>query len=169
MQRKRVSRTISIKSSLFIENRRIAIEVIKEFRNGIYVDENHFRFEKYDAYDQVSQYQKEREMEKVEREYQRRYELFLEEEKRKKEELERKRIEAEKRAIQEEIERLKREEEERKRTEELERKQIEAEKLRIREEKADLIIKNAEKQGYKLKKEIKKDNTIQLVLQKRIY
>jgi F0F1-type ATP synthase membrane subunit b/b' len=39
----------------------------------------------------------------------------------------------------------------------------------MRDEKADLIIANAKKQGYKLKKEIREDNTIKLVLQKRIY
>lgn len=50
-----------------------------------------------------------------------------------------------------------------------ERVKLEEEKRIIREEKADLIIKNAKKQGYKLKKQIKKDNTIQLVMQKRIY
>jgi len=164
-----MSQTIRVKGTVFIENKKIAIETIQEFRNGIYFENNQFKFEQYDAYDRISQSEKNREMEKVEQEYLRRLELFKQEEERKRQELERRRIEAEERKIQEEIERIKREEEARRIAEEKERKRIEAEKLRIREEKADLIIKNAKKQGYKLKKEIKKDNTIQLVLQKRIY
>jgi len=50
-----------------------------------------------------------------------------------------------------------------------ERLRIEEEKRILREKKADLMIANAKKQGYKLKKEIREDNTIKLVLQKRIY
>jgi len=50
-----------------------------------------------------------------------------------------------------------------------ERLKIEEEKRVMREEKADLLIANAKKQGYKLKKEIREDKTIKLVLQKRIY
>ena len=50
-----------------------------------------------------------------------------------------------------------------------ERLKIEEEKRVLREEKADLIIANAKKQGYKLKKEIRENNTIKLVLQQRIY
>jgi deoxycytidine triphosphate deaminase len=50
-----------------------------------------------------------------------------------------------------------------------ERLRIEEEKRVLREEKADLMIENAKKQGYKLKKEIRDDNTIKLVLQKRVY
>jgi hypothetical protein len=53
--------------------------------------------------------------------------------------------------------------------EEVERLKIEEEKRVLREEKANIIIKNAEKQGYKLKEEISKDNTIKLVLEKRVY
>lgn len=49
-----------------------------------------------------------------------------------------------------------------------ERLKIEEEKRVLREEKADLIIANAKKQGYKLKKEIRENSTIKLVLQKRI-
>jgi DNA-binding winged helix-turn-helix (wHTH) protein len=52
---------------------------------------------------------------------------------------------------------------------EAERLQIEEEKRVLREEKAERMIANAKKQGYKLKKEIREDNTIKLVLQKRIY
>jgi len=50
-----------------------------------------------------------------------------------------------------------------------ERLRIEEEKRVLREKKADLMIANAKKQGYKLKKEIREDNTIKLVLQKRVY
>jgi len=50
-----------------------------------------------------------------------------------------------------------------------ERLRIEEEKRVLREEKAELMIANAKKQGYKLKKEIREDNTIKLVLQKRVY
>ena len=50
-----------------------------------------------------------------------------------------------------------------------ERLKIEEEKRVLREEKAELMIANAKKQGYKLKKEIREDNTIKLVLQKRVY
>jgi len=50
-----------------------------------------------------------------------------------------------------------------------ERLRLEEEKRILREEKADLMIANAKKQGYKLKKEIREDNTIKLVLQKRVY
>ncbi len=52
---------------------------------------------------------------------------------------------------------------------EKERLEIAEEKRVLREEKAELMIINAKKQGYKLKKEIREDNTIKLVLQKRIY
>jgi len=47
-----------------------------------------------------------------------------------------------------------------------ERLKIEEEKRIVREEKADLMIQNAKKQDYKVKKEIRKDNTIKLVLQR---
>lgn len=50
-----------------------------------------------------------------------------------------------------------------------ERLKIEEKKRVLREEKAELMIANAKKQGYKLKKEIREDNTIKLVLQKRVY
>ena len=54
-------------------------------------------------------------------------------------------------------------------TAEKERLRIEEEKRVLREEKAELLIANAKKQGYKLKKEIREDNTIKLVIQKRVY
>jgi len=50
-----------------------------------------------------------------------------------------------------------------------ERLRIEEDKRVLREAKAELMIANAKKQGYKLKKEIREDNTIKLVLQKRVY
>lgn len=50
-----------------------------------------------------------------------------------------------------------------------ERAKIEEEKRKIREEKYEQIIQNAKEQGYKLKKEVRADNTIKLVLQKRVY
>ncbi len=53
--------------------------------------------------------------------------------------------------------------------EEKEKIRIAEEKRILREEKADLMIKNAKKLGYKLKKEIREDHTIKLILQKRIY
>ena len=46
---------------------------------------------------------------------------------------------------------------------------IEKEKELLREEKYEKIIQNAKKQGYKVKKEKREDNTIKLVLQKRTY
>ena len=39
----------------------------------------------------------------------------------------------------------------------------------LQEFKKDQIIKNAKKQGYVIKKEIREDKTIKLVLQKRVY
>lgn len=52
---------------------------------------------------------------------------------------------------------------------EQERKRIEEEKRLLREQKKQLILKNAEKQGYKVKRLIEENNTIKLVLQKRVY
>jgi beta-glucosidase-like glycosyl hydrolase len=46
---------------------------------------------------------------------------------------------------------------------------IQKEKELLREEKYEKIIQNAKNQGYKVKKEKREDNTIKLVLQKRIY
>jgi membrane protein involved in colicin uptake len=56
-----------------------------------------------------------------------------------------------------------------KKLEEEEKRRIEEEKRKVREEKKRLILENAAKQGYKLKKEITEDNKIKLVLQKRVY
>lgn len=49
-----------------------------------------------------------------------------------------------------------------------EKLKIQEEKRILREKKADIVIANAKKQGYKLKKEIRKDK-ISLVFQKRTY
>lgn len=46
---------------------------------------------------------------------------------------------------------------------------IEEEKRFYRESQREKIIENAIKNGYKLKSEIQEDNTIKLVLQKRVY
>ena len=45
---------------------------------------------------------------------------------------------------------------------------IQEEKRVLREKKADIVIANAKKQGYKLKKEVREDK-ISLVFQKRTY
>jgi len=164
-----MSRVINIKGKLFIENRKIAIEVIQRCRNSIYFENNQFLFEKYDAYDNIDEDEKIRQMEEVEQEYLKKYNIYLKVQQQKKEEIERLKIESQKKAIKEEIDRLEKEEEKRKIAEEKERQRIKEEKQILREEKADLIIANAKKQGYKLKKEIREDNTIKLVLQKRVY
>ena len=52
---------------------------------------------------------------------------------------------------------------------EIERKRIEEKKRIYREEQMELVIKNAKKQGYKLKKEVREDNTIKLVLERKVY
>jgi len=52
---------------------------------------------------------------------------------------------------------------------EAERKRIEEEKKVYQEEQLEKVMKNAEKHGYKLKKEVREDNTIKVVLQKRVY
>lgn len=53
--------------------------------------------------------------------------------------------------------------------EEKERLRIEEEKRIIKEEKYNKILAEAKKNGYKLKKELREDNTIKLVLQRRVY
>ncbi len=175
-----MSRTIKVKGNIFIKNKSIAISVIQEFKNGIYFENNQFKFEKYDANDRISQYDKEQEMQIVENEYLRRYEIFTENQERIRVEQEKRLIalQEEQKRIQEkdrieqiekEKQRIKREEEERIIAYKKEQLRIEEEKRVIRDEKADLMIANAKKQGYKLKKEIREDNTIKLVLQKRVY
>ncbi|UUO25475.1 hypothetical protein FGD67_21335 [Colwellia sp. M166] len=204
-----MSRVIHVKGKVFIENRKIAIDIIQEARNGIYFENNQFLFKRYDAYDQISERQKIREMEEVEQEYLKRFNLFqqeregqnrirternnrnqerlaalqrqndkLEQEKRKakleqekieKLEMERLKIEEERKAIELEKEKMRIAEEKRIQEEKLEKERLAEEKRVLREEKAMLIIENAKKQGYKIKKELRKDNTIKLVLQQRSY
>jgi len=220
-----MSRVIHVKGKVFIENRKIAIDVIQEAKNGIHFNNNQFLFKKYDAYDQISRSEKVRQMERVEQEYSRRNDIYLREieeknkirrdrgiknqerlvalQKKKEKleevtrqaqleadrmvkleadrmvkleadrmarlEMERLKIEEERKAVELERERIQKEEEQRIIKEKKERERIEKEKIIMREEKADLIIANAKKQGYKIKKELRKDNTIKLVLQKRIY
>ncbi len=53
--------------------------------------------------------------------------------------------------------------------EEKERLRIEEEKRIIKEEKYNKILVEAKKNGYKLKKELREDNTIKLVLLRRVY
>jgi len=53
--------------------------------------------------------------------------------------------------------------------EEKERQRVEEEKRVSREDKYNKIVENAKKQGYKVKKEKREDNTIKLVLQRRVY
>jgi hypothetical protein len=204
-----MSRVIHVKGKVFIENRKIAIDVIQEARNGIHFENNQFLFKRYDAYDQISERQKVRDMEEVEQEYLKRFNLYqqeregqnkirkeqnnrnqeklaelqrqnekLEEERKQvklektkiaKFEMEKLKIEEERKAIELEKERMRRAEEQRIREEKQEQERITEEKRVLREEKATLIIANAKKQGYKIKKELRKDNTIKLVLQQRSY
>lgn len=168
-----MSRVIHIKGKVFIENRKIAIEVIQEARNGIYFDNNQFLFKKYDAYDQISERQKAKEMNQVEQEYLRRVNLYeqqkqqaaLEQKRLAELEIARLKLEEQQKAIALEQERIRLAEEQEKQ----EQQRIAAQKEALREEKAMRIIANAKKQGYKIKKELRKDNTIKLVLQKRSY
>lgn len=168
-----MSRVIHVKGRVFIANRKIAIDVIKEARNGIYFENNQFLFKQYDAYDQISERQKAREMEQVEQEYLRRVNLYeqqkqqaaLEQKRLAELEIARLKLEEQQKAIALEQERIRLAEEQAKQ----EQQRIAAQKEALREEKAMRIIANAKKQGYKIKKELRKDNTIKLVLQKRSY
>ena len=53
--------------------------------------------------------------------------------------------------------------------EEQERRRIEEEKRKFREEQLAKVMENAKKHGYKLKKEVREDNTIKIVLERRVY
>lgn len=128
-----MSRTINIKGKVIIQNINIALETLKELNLDIKIENNQFIFNEYDAWDQIDEKQKRKEIEKIESLYTQKFNSLLEQ--------------------------LAKEE----------RLRIEEEKQVLREEKANLMIENAKKQGYKLKKEIKEDNTIKLVLQKRVY
>jgi len=168
-----MSRTIKVKGNLYIENKKIAIDVIQEYRNGIYFENNIFKFEKYDAYDRISQNEKNNEMAEVEKEYLRRFNIYKDElekkELKRKEQDKQKLFKLAEEARIEEEKRLKKEEELRLKKIEEERLRIEEEKELLREAKYQQIIQNAKKQGYKVKKEKREDNTIKLVLQRRIY
>jgi len=187
-----MSRVIHVKGKVFIENRKIAIDVIQEARNGIHFENNQFLFKRYDARDQISERQKIREMEEVELEYLKRVKLYqqerdaqscirteqlnrnqeklatlqrqneklekerievkLEQQKIAKLEMEKQKIEEERKALELEKERMRKAEEQRIREEKQEQERIIEEKRVLREEKATLIIANAKKQGYKIKK-----------------
>ncbi len=128
-----MSRTIYIKGKVIIQNIDIAHEVLTELNLNIKIENNQFIFNEYDAYDEISESKKAKDIVLIENLYMQKFNLYLEQ------------------VVQEE------------------RLRIEEEKRVIRDEKANLMIENAKKQGYKLKKEIREDNTIKLVLQKRVY
>ncbi|EJF05995.1 hypothetical protein ThvES_00019420 [Thiovulum sp. ES] len=151
-----MSRVVKISGKVKVENSEIANEAIRESGvSGIFIRNGVFEFNEYDYNDG---YGKRVEIEKVEKLYKQKLNGYL-----RKLEEETKRLKEQKRLAE-----LKRIEEEKRRIEE-ERKRIEEEKRVYREEQFDKVIKNAEKQGYKLKKEVREDNTIKLVLQKRVY
>jgi hypothetical protein len=131
-----------------IENFEIAQSALKKCNcSGIKIENNLFIFNQYDYYDGIH---KHNEVVKVENEYKKLLQEYYE------------RIAKEKLiADMKRLEELKRIEEEKQR--------IEEEKRVNREAKKEQIIKNAKKQGYVVKKEVSKDNTIKLVLQKRVY
>ncbi|NVJ53921.1 MAG: hypothetical protein HWD90_09490 [Campylobacteraceae bacterium] len=128
-----MSRTINIKGQLLIQNIQIAKEILDELRLDIKIENKRFIFNEYDAWDQIDENQKKKEIEKIESLYTQRFNKYLEE------------------------------------LAEAEKLRIKEEKRILREEKANLLIENAKRQGYKLKKQIQEDNTIRLVLQKRTY
>lgn len=128
-----MSRIINIKGQLLIQNIQIAREVLNELRLDIKIENKRFIFNEYDAWDQIDENQKRKEIEKIESLYTQKFNKYLE------------------------------------KIVEVERLRIEEEKRIRREEIANQAIENAKKQGYKLKKQIQEDNTIRLVLQKRIY
>ena len=128
-----MSRTINIKGNILIQNIQIAQDTLDELGLDIKIENNHFIFNQYDAWDRIDSRVKENEIKKVEELYKNKFDFYI------------KKIAKE------------------------ERLKIEEEKRVLREEKAELMIENAKKQGYKLKKEIREDNTIKLVLQKRVY
>ena len=97
-----MSRTIKIQGNLFIENEEIAKEVISEFQNGIFFENNQFKFQQYDAYDRLSEENKTKEMDQVEKEYLKRYKIYLDKKEQKAREEEERRVEEEKRLLREE-------------------------------------------------------------------
>jgi len=143
-----MSRVVKIKGQLNIENIELAYQAIQSFNyQNIQIKNNQFLFDGYDYYDGMN---KNKEITDIENKYKALLDGYY------------RKIAEEK--LNAELARLE------------EIKQIEQEKLRIeeekriaREKKKALIIKNAKKQGYRVKKEITKDNKIKLVLQKRVY
>lgn len=154
-----MSRIVKIVGKLHIENIQIARDAIDNCSiQGVTITNNQFVFSGYDYTDGRT---KNKDIQRLEQKYLELLKLYKE------------KIAEEKRLleIKKEKERL---EAERKRLEELRRieeemKRIEEEKRIFREERKELIIKNAEKQGYVVKKEVTKDNTIKLVLRRRTY
>lgn len=157
-----MSRVIKIKGTLRIENVKLAQDAINSFNyKGIKIINNQFLFNEYDYYDGMN---KHREINDIENKYKKlitEYYQKIEEVKRK---LEQEKINAE----LDRLEEIRSIEEELRLIEE-EKIKIEVEKKVIREAKRDLIIANAKKQGYRVKKELTQNNTIKLVLQKRVY
>jgi len=143
-----MSRVVKIKGQLNIENIELADQAIQSFNyKNIEIKNNQFLFDGYDHYDGIN---KNKEITNIENKYKallNEYYLKLAKEK----------LNAELARL-EEIKRI-----------EQEKIRIEEEKRMAREKKKALIIENAKKQGYRVKKEITKDNKIKLVLQKRIY
>ncbi len=143
-----MSRVVRIKGTLKIENMQIAQDAIKCFGyNGIKIENNQFVFSQYDYFDGIN---KNKEISDVENKYKELLRNYYEQIAQEKLNAELARLE-EIRLIEEE------------------RLRVEEEKKVAREEKKNLIIENAKKQGYRVKKEITKNNTIKLVLQKRVY
>ena len=143
-----MSRIVKIRGVLKIENIEIAQQAISTFNyKGIQIKNNQFLFDGYDHYDGIN---KNKEITNIENKYKTLLDEYYQ------------KIAEEK--LSAELTRL----EEIKRIEE-EKMRIEEEKRMIREQKKALIIANAKKQGYRVKKEITKDNKIKLVLQKRVY
>ncbi|MBI9109368.1 MAG: hypothetical protein JEZ04_21665 [Spirochaetales bacterium] len=157
-----MSRVIHIKGSVIIENIEIARKALSQsLVQGITIEEKRFVFNNYDNNDG---YNKKTEIGQVETIYQsllNEYYQLIAEEKRL---LEEKIVEEKLFQMEQELKRL----DELNRLEE-EKIRIESEKRVIREQKKEMIIKNAKKQGYIVKKEITKNNTIKLVLQRRVY
>jgi len=126
-----MSRIINIKGDILIQNIQIAQDTLDELDLDIKIENNHFIFNQYDAWDMINSKDKESEIKKVEELYQEKFSIYLEQ------------------------------------LEQEEQIRIAKEKEAIRETKYQQIVQNAKKQGYKVKKEKREDNSIKLVLQRR--
>jgi hypothetical protein len=143
-----VSRVVRIRGKLKVENLQIAEEAIRCFNySGIRIENDRFLFNEYDYYDGFN---KRSEIADVEKKYKELLESYYEQFAIEKQTAELARLEEIKRIEEEHIRR-------------------EKERKALQEEKRNIIIENAKKQGYRVKKEITKENKIKLVLQKRIY